>query len=167
MYYKIYLFIIKLFWFLFSFIQYFRINKDAFLWILDEIGETLISTSIPLAIQLAASLRFFAEGGFQRSVGNDAVIALHRTTFSKSFSKILVILENILCTKWVELHTDPTEIQKSKRHFSNKFGIPGVIGCIDGTHIEIVKPGPHDHLFYNRKGYYSINAMIVSINICK
>lgn len=45
--------------------------------------------------------------------------------------------------------------------------MPNTIGAVDGTHISIAKP-PLNHptapgsIFYNRKGYYSINCQIVS-----
>lgn len=42
-----------------------------------------------------------------------------------------------------------------------KFGFPGVIGVLDGTHIAILKPTAEAHNFYNRKGFYSLNTLIV------
>jgi len=50
--------------------------------------------------------------------------------------------------------------------FYEKFGIPGVIGIIDGTHIAIVSPKSDDpiypeHIYINRKGYHSINTQLV------
>lgn len=45
-------------------------------------------------------------------------------------------------------------------------GFPGIIGAIDGTQISICAPIHNDDfpqlIFYNRKGYYSINVQIVS-----
>lgn len=46
--------------------------------------------------------------------------------------------------------------------FYQKFGMPGVVGCIDGTHIAIVKPAEFEERFFNRKRYHSLNAQIVS-----
>ncbi|CAH1981438.1 unnamed protein product [Acanthoscelides obtectus] len=43
----------------------------------------------------------------------------------------------------------------------DKFGFPGVIGCVDGTHIAISRPAREAHNFYNRKGYYSLNTQII------
>ncbi|XP_049314076.1 putative nuclease HARBI1 [Bactrocera dorsalis] len=49
-----------------------------------------------------------------------------------------------------------------KMGFHNKFGIKGVIGAIDCTHVAIIGPSsssnviPHEYM--NRKGYYSINV---------
>jgi len=45
--------------------------------------------------------------------------------------------------------------------------MPGIIGAIDGTHVEIIAP-PNNNvdppfIFLNRKGKHSINVMLVSI----
>lgn len=42
-------------------------------------------------------------------------------------------------------------------HF-NENGFPGVIGAIDGSHIEIDKPDDDPESYINRKGYYSIQV---------
>ncbi|XP_036340860.1 putative nuclease HARBI1 [Rhagoletis pomonella] len=47
-------------------------------------------------------------------------------------------------------------------YFFEKTRIPGIVMCVDGTHIKILKPAAGNaHLYYNRKGYYSVNAMII------
>lgn len=53
--------------------------------------------------------------------------------------------------------------------FYRNYGIPGVIGCIDGSHFKIVVPNKEEeHLYYSRKHYHSLNVqmVIVSTNIC-
>lgn len=47
-------------------------------------------------------------------------------------------------------------------------GFPGIIGAIDGTQIAIRAPPVNDEnfpaiVFYNRKGFYSLNVQIVNI----
>ncbi|XP_058449128.1 putative nuclease HARBI1 [Malaya genurostris] len=88
---------------------------------------------------LAASLRFFAEGNYQKGVGNDRYIGLAQSTMSK-------------------FPSSDGEINKIKIGFFEKTGFPGVIGCINGTHVKIVPPVCDKHLFYNRKGFYSFNV---------
>lgn len=49
----------------------------------------------------------------------------------------------------------------NKQEFMEKFGFPGVIGVLDGTHVAILKPKAEAHNFYNRKGFYSLNTLLV------
>lgn len=52
--------------------------------------------------------------------------------------------------------------------FFSKYGLQGVVGVIDCTHIAITPPKKNDelypeHIYVNRKGYHSINTQLVSI----
>lgn len=40
--------------------------------------------------------------------------------------------------------------------FEEKAGFPGVIGCIDGTHIEIRKPEVDGDVYINRNNYATL-----------
>ena len=50
------------------------------------------------------------------------------------------------------------ELQVVKRGFYDKGGFPGVIGCVDGTHVRIQAPSTNENDFVNRKGFQSINV---------
>ncbi|XP_036346164.1 uncharacterized protein LOC118755438 [Rhagoletis pomonella] len=99
--------------------------------------------------------------GFQKAVGKESDVALGRSTVGKILKRVLGILEKYVCPVWIKLNITNSERSQSKRHFMQKFGIPGIIGCVDGTHIRITKPHIDPNLFYNRKGYFSINALII------
>lgn len=58
------------------------------------------------------------------------------------------------------------KLRETKISFFNKCGIPGVIGAVDGTHIQIIRPKHNEHLYFNRKLKHSINAMAVSKTFC-
>ncbi|RVE41955.1 hypothetical protein evm_013395 [Chilo suppressalis] len=53
-----------------------------------------------------------------------------------------------------------SDMQFIKR-FYRKFRMPGLMACIDGTHVAILKPNKHEERFYNRKGYHSLNVSII------
>ena len=40
-------------------------------------------------------------------------------------------------------------------------GFPGVIGCVDCTHVRILAPTTNEHEFINRKGQHSINVQLI------
>lgn len=43
--------------------------------------------------------------------------------------------------------------------------MPGVIGCIDGTHVRIVRPVNFKKAYVNRKNYHSINVQVKEISL--
>ncbi|KAI8119473.1 putative nuclease HARBI1 [Lucilia cuprina] len=145
-----------------SFIGLYRLNKSAFSMILNQIAPLIKNTTIPPTIQLAATLRFFAVGGFQGVIANAMNISIGRSTMCKVLWNVANILESHICQAWINMEMDDDEINASKTYFNEKYGIQGVIGCVDGTHVRMRKPETDESLYYNRKGYFSINVMIVS-----
>lgn len=47
--------------------------------------------------------------------------------------------------------------------FMSKFSFAGTVGCIDGTHVAIIRPVEHEETYFNRKKFHSLNVLIVSI----
>lgn len=124
------------------------------------------SSSLTPEFKLAATLRFLAEGGYQNGVGQDCFVGMAQPTVSVVLNEVLGILEEILCPKWINLQMTEAEKTEARHYFFSKSKIPGIVMCIDGTHIKIAKPsGDNAHLFYNRKGFFSLNTMIVRMNV--
>lgn len=111
-------------------------------------------------------MRILAEGSYQTSAGQDLYIGMAQQTVSRDFNDVLNAIEKILCPKWITLTMTDEEKNNSKRFFYEKTGFPGVIGAIDGTHIQCIRPHIDEHIYYNRKTKHSINAMVVRENIC-
>ncbi|XP_055904788.1 putative nuclease HARBI1 [Eupeodes corollae] len=145
--------------------MYFRLNKEAFLYILNLIESNFPerrSVSVPTILKLAATLRFLAEGGYQKGVGNDFNLGLAQPTFSIILKEVINFLEEYLCPLWIKMELSEEEKIEAKLHFFQQAGIPGIIGAVDGTHIKILAPKKADqHMYYNRKGYFSLNVMLV------
>lgn len=120
------------------------------------------STFIPTTLKLATTLRFLAQGSYQLSVGNDFNLGLSQSSVSLILEETLNVLQNVICPQFIKFEMTDEEKMESKLYFFEKTGFPGVIGCIDGTHIKILAPPKEDQsVYYNRKGYFSLNAMIV------
>ncbi|XP_058819571.1 putative nuclease HARBI1 [Topomyia yanbarensis] len=149
-----------------AFIKYFRISKDLFSYLLNivesKLGGTIGSASVLPIIKLSAALRFFAEGSYQKGVGNDVFVGMAQPTLSRSLSSIIDIFETEICATAIKFPTDEAERDEIKMAFYEKTGFPGIIGCVDGTHVKIVAPNSNiQHLYYNRKGFHSLNVMLV------
>lgn len=125
-------------------------------------------SAIPPILKLCCALRFFADGSYQRSSGNDFNIGVSQPTVSCILNEIINFFERKICQNWINARMTEEEKNNNKMSFYSKTRFPGVIGCIDGTHVRIVAPAKEmQHLYLNRKGYYSLNVMIVSIIIFK
>ncbi|XP_052890199.1 putative nuclease HARBI1 [Anopheles moucheti] len=148
-----------------AFSHNFRVSKEIFVEILEEITPKFqpirSSNGLTAKEMLAATLRFLAEGTYQHGVGTDFSVAIAQPTFSKVFAKNLIILEESLCEKWITMEMTPEEQQEARRHFYSKSGIPGIVMCVDGTHVKIIAPVHDRDQHYNRKGFYSLNVLLV------
>uniref|UniRef100_A0A8C6WF12 Putative nuclease HARBI1 n=1 Tax=Neogobius melanostomus TaxID=47308 RepID=A0A8C6WF12_9GOBI len=110
--------------------------------------------------QVLIALRFFASGSFQNSLGD--MVNVHRTTACRAIRRVSLALMRIM-GRYVRLPTQE-EAARMKQDFYFKSGLPGIIGCIDGTHVRIQAPSQDEYLFVNRKGYHSINVQLVCTN---
>lgn len=144
-----------------KFLKNFRISKDTFLSILHilDLPTGIRSTHITPDLQLAVTLNFLGSGGYQRQVGADWSAPMGQSTICEVTTSTLRQMERKLCP--LKIKFMPSALERTKTHFYEKFGFPGVIGCIDGTHIMILRPTENEHIFFNRKGRHSINAMII------
>ncbi|XP_035457991.2 putative nuclease HARBI1 [Spodoptera frugiperda] len=84
----------------------------------------------------------------------------------QSVSRIIAQVSTLLANKmkdFVKFPSTESEISTVKQTFYEIAHFPGVIGCIDCTHIKIRSPGGQSSEVYrNRKGYFSINVQAVT-----
>lgn len=113
-------------------------------------------------LRLAVTMRILAEGSYQKGAGNDFNVGLAQPTVSGVFHECVNAMFTKLCPKWISFIMTEPEKNEIKEHFYQQNGFPGVIGCVDGTHIKILAPSlSEQYKYYNRKGFYSLNAMVV------
>ncbi|XP_054084225.1 putative nuclease HARBI1 [Zeugodacus cucurbitae] len=121
-------------------------------------------TSIPFELRFISVLYFLSNGSYQHCVGNGYFAVMSQPSVSRSIEKICKLVVERKYNE-VRFPNSVEEYNRVKTGFYSKFGIKGVIGAIDCTHIAIIAPAlsttivPHDYM--NRKGYYSINVEAV------
>ncbi|KAK5639585.1 hypothetical protein RI129_012077 [Pyrocoelia pectoralis] len=112
---------------------------------------------IPPIIKLCMALRFYATGSYQRTVGD--LMAISQSSACRIINEVSEIIARQL-PRYIKF--PGRDIARNRRRFYEIAHFPGVIGCIDGTHIEICSPGgPTAETFRNRKGWMSINVQVV------
>ncbi|KAJ8915253.1 hypothetical protein NQ315_014760 [Exocentrus adspersus] len=99
-----------------------------------------------------------------KSVGKDFVCPLSQPAVSRSLHSVVSAILNQL-NQHIKFPQRDEEILDVKNGFYNRFGMPGIIGAIDCTHLSIVSPsrnGPNPRLiFLNRKNFFSLNCQII------
>lgn len=108
-------------------------------------------------LQVMLALRFYASGSFLEIIGD--TMGFDKSTVSRAINdvtKALIAKKNRFI-KW----PNHEEILKSKQNFFSRGGFPGVIGCIDGTHVRIQAPLEDEAVYVNRKGFHSINVQAI------
>ena len=108
-------------------------------------------------LQILVALGFFASGSFLQIIGD--IFGLPKCSVTRVVKDVSLALAH----KQNEfiLWPSPAELQEVKRGFYDKGGFPGVIGCVDGTHVRIQAPRANKNDFMNRKGFHSINVQAV------
>jgi len=130
--------------------------------IVPELSAAQKSTAVPPIIKLAAALKILGQGAYQHQIGQDQHVGLSQQSMSRYFLEVCKAIEKTLCSKHIDFEMSASEKTDAKRYFLRKCGIPGIIGAVDGSHIQMIRPKLNEHLYYNRKLKHSINAMVVS-----
>ncbi|CAI6356221.1 unnamed protein product [Macrosiphum euphorbiae] len=153
-----------------AFVKKFRLTKGLVNILIDELRPNLEPPSRKSAISIErkvlTALRFFASGSYQQDIGENRASSLSQPSVSKCIAEVCDTLNmpNIF-NKHVRFPSSLNELNHIRQEFTNVYGIPGVIGIIDCTHVAIVPPkadGPYpEHIYVNRKNYHSINVQLI------
>ena len=154
----------------------YRFQRDSVQYISDLVVDDLpayengCGRPVEPIVQVGCFLRYVASNCFQQVLGDTFNISqstVNRSIWNVCDALLLHLNEFI---KW----PNGNEVNNHKRHFLSKFGLPNVIGALDGTHIRITEPSLDGNSFINLKFYPSINVMgyvtvhgVGGLRICK
>lgn len=146
-------------------VKFIRLNKAAISYLVNltknDFRMTYRNTAVLPILEICASLRFLATGSYQQCVGN----GLSHPMVSVALAEFLKVMENKICSLWINSEMTEEEKENAKRTFFSKSGIPGIIQAVGGTHIRIISPGKDTrHAYYNRKGFYFFKRFDCRLN---
>ncbi|KAL2096942.1 hypothetical protein ACEWY4_006149 [Coilia grayii] len=125
-------------------------------------AENPVRTPIPVQMRVAIVVYKLGSCCEYRLVANQ--FGVHKSTvmtFMRLFCKGMV--ESAVIHKFIKV-PNLEEARRTARHFQEKYHLPQVIGCIDGTHIPILPPSDGYRDFVNRKGWPSFVLQAVVDN---
>eukprot|EP00102_Acyrthosiphon_pisum_P026236 XP_016663446.1 PREDICTED: putative nuclease HARBI1 isoform X2 [Acyrthosiphon pisum] len=125
------------------------------------------SSSIKLSEKVFLALNFFATGCYQTPIGNNRYVAVSQPTVSRAINCVVEALNHPrILNEWVKFPNNMQKIKQIRNEFFINTSFPGVVGCIDCTHIAIVPPNNQnaeipEYIYVNRKGYHSLNVQLI------
>lgn len=152
------------------FISLFRLNKDMVYFLIESLGQYLLrpasfrtSRQIEPRTKVFAACLFFAKGLYQKTIGNILHVAMSQQSISRSVCEVAQLIVTHLADKLIKFPVTSQEKDEIKRNFKQEYQFPGVVGCINCTHIALKRPKAGQN-YLNEKGFNSLNVQIVGIN---
>ncbi|XP_018395394.1 PREDICTED: putative nuclease HARBI1 [Cyphomyrmex costatus] len=132
-----------------KFINYFRLTPEIVIEIATELRADLRNTRLTgLApeIKVLIAIQFYAQGSYQRSVGNQVFWTVSQPTTSRCLHAV----------------TEAINRQQARAKFSvAAYQFEGAIGAIDCTFIHIIGPRENEEAFVNHHGRHSLNVQTI------
>ncbi|CAG4996114.1 unnamed protein product [Parnassius apollo] len=130
--------------------------------VVTKLGVHLEEKELVHCMRILLALSFYATGSYQKLVGGTYGTLMSQQSVSRAIREVTDALNNPnILGKWIRFPQTRQERDAIKRRFYEKFNIPAVLGCIDGTHISIVRPTENEERFFNRKHFHSRNVLII------
>ncbi|XP_034317149.2 uncharacterized protein [Magallana gigas] len=149
-----------------QFLRHFRVNPEIFYLIMNSIVHSLTDDNAwPGGVEpilpekkLLVFLWYMANQETLREVSN--TFAIGTTTVHEIIMAVSeTVNENLVnVINWPDANTQ----QAISRQFQLQSGLPGIIGCLDGTHIRLSSAPGGDKDYFNRKNFPSIQLQVVA-----
>lgn len=114
---------------------------------------------ICLEKRVAMTLYYLKDQGSMTMTANTFGVA--RCTVGKVLHEICKIITENVGPQLIKFPITKEEVETATSQFSNRFGFPQAIGCIDGTHIPIKQPSENAHDYMSYKQFFSINCQAI------
>lgn len=107
-----------------AFIDLYRIPKHLVFNIINEIEDFIYVSNyrngIPIHQKVLCALRFYANGSYQRSVGEEALIAMSQTCISNNIYEVSLALNKLL-QKYIKFPKTNEEKNRIKQRYDLRF----------------------------------------------
>ena len=143
-------------------IKRYQMPRHVLLEVIDLIRDqvehaTKSSHAIPATLQIITALRFFAEGSFQLTSGDLSGISQPST--SQIVTRVATALQRISPQIiWFPRNIASQNVIKEGFYDERRRRIPNVLGCLDGSLVEIKCPACDEGAYICRHNYPAINV---------
>ncbi|CAI6359977.1 unnamed protein product [Macrosiphum euphorbiae] len=148
----------------FNFKKLYRLPKNVIFDIIENLRPVLTKTrknSLSVEIQVLTTIQFLASGSYQRGIGHDCLIPISQPSVSRCIQRVTQSFLTMYAGRWISFPKTRAERSNISDRFAQTTTYPGVLGCIDCTHIAIFPPNEREEAYKNFKGFHSLNVQMV------
>ncbi|XP_057290131.1 putative nuclease HARBI1 [Hydractinia symbiolongicarpus] len=109
--------------------------------------------------KVAVTLYYLKDTGSLSMTAN--TFGLHISTVSKVIRDVCNCITYKLGPKTIALPKTKEEMLEKVGEFEAKFRMTQAFGCIDGTHVQILRPSEHSQDYFSYKMYFFLNVQAV------
>ena len=109
--------------------------------------------------KVAITLYYLKDTGSLSMTAN--TFGIHISTVSKVIKEVCSAITYNLGPIYVQLPKTEEEMIEKAAQFEAKYGMHQAFGCIDGTHVPILRPIEHSQDYFCYKQYFSLNVQAV------
>ena len=139
----------------------FRFRREFILQLTNQLEPELKTEkryyTAPPCLQVLIVLKYLASNTLMDTTGE--LFGVDKSTVSRVVSRLLKILHR-RASRAVCFHDVDTAKQTVKTIY-NKWGIPNIVGFIDGTLIKIARPHKDEEVYVGRKRHHAINVQVM------
>ncbi|KAG5893749.1 hypothetical protein JTB14_001194 [Gonioctena quinquepunctata] len=123
-----------------QFLQTFRLTKELCRFVIDTLTPFMRpqrrATDLSIRIRVLVALRFFASGSYQMDIGRGIFVAVSQPSVSRCIEEASIAFNQpAIFNRWVHFPRNFEELNILRMRFYEDFNFPGVVGCVDCTHI--------------------------------
>ena len=144
----------------------FRLSRTQFFSLLEELQPHITPKpnspnhrALAADKKLAITLYYLKDTGSLRMTAN--TFGIHISTASKTIHNVCKAISQFLGPKYLKLPKDKNEMQRKIAEFEVMFGMFQAFGCIDGTHIPILRPEDNSQDYFCYKMFFSLNVQAI------
>jgi hypothetical protein len=128
-----------------NFIKDFRLSKNLCMFLIETLEPFMRpkrrATDLDIQTRVLVALNFYASGSYQPIIGCSKYLDLSQPSVCRAIKEVTNALNNPeIFNRWVHFPNNFEQLNNVRLNFLQKHGFPGVIGCIDCTHVAIVCP---------------------------
>ncbi|XP_052128731.1 uncharacterized protein LOC127750631 [Frankliniella occidentalis] len=132
-----------------------------------HLPETTSSLAIPVERKVLAAIYFFAHGCYHQSVGQNVDFPMGRTTAQDCIHMVTGALNNRdVVRRFIKFPRTKEELNLTiRRNQELRVKIPNTVGYVDGTLVQIMKPGVDYNVdaYIRRKSTPCLNVQVSGV----